>query len=206
MNNFKIVKALILVCFIFLAGCQGYRSEKPPIHPNPNMDWQPKFKAQSKPLQPVDGTVAWGNEQSFNDSNTRQQYIQNNTQLYEGRNSDGSFIDSIPLTITDALMERGQERYNIYCAVCHTETGNGTNSIISKKGWIAYNLYSELTQSRSDGELFDAITNGIRTMGGYKKQISTEDRWAIVLYVRALQKAANASVKDIPNHLKDNIQ
>ena len=120
-----------------------------------------------------------------------------------------------PLTITSAVLERGQERFDIYCAVCHGNDGRG-NGLVNRRAqkllsssWVQPSsmhqdtLYSDLY---ADGKLFNTITNGVRKMSGYSSQITTRDRWAIVAYVRALQASQNATLEDLPADKRNEIK
>lgn len=117
--------------------------------------------------------------------------------------------------ISMETLERGKEKFNIYCAVCHGYAGDGDGlvsqrglelSAVGKAAWTqARNLHDEEIESQPIGRLFDTITNGRSTMAGYKSQLSVEDRWAVVLYVRALQEAEYSSVDDVPDDLRNDI-
>ena len=103
----------------------------------------------------------------------------------------------IPFEVTPEVMARGQERFLINCAVCHGSTGGG-NGVTSKYGWTAIaNYHQDKYRQMADGEIYNTITNGKNTMMGYGANISVEDRWAIVSYVRALQRAQNAKLDDV---------
>jgi hypothetical protein len=176
-----------------LAGCQGMPSEKPPVHINPNMDWQDKFTAQeANPFfednradrQPVDGTVSRGN-------------LQVDLAYYQGIADNGSFIGKIPVTVTAEMIMRGKERYNIYCSMCHGGTGAG-NGIITNYGIVPPpSFYDDRIESMPDGEIYSAIYNGVRTMSSYRHQIPVEDRWAIVSYIRTLQRSNAVSEQEL---------
>ena len=183
---------LLLACTIFISSCRGHRTEKPPFHPNPNMDWQPKFNAQSLTLPIPEHTVSYGDDSTNYNSDSRKDILESDTVKYQGK-KNGYWVKRIPMNVDKEFLLRGQERYDIYCSVCHTKTGNGSKSLIAKYGWLPSNITAQSTKNKTDGELFDIISNGIRTMPGYKKKITVEDRWAIVAYVRALQ---NINVKD----------
>ncbi len=103
----------------------------------------------------------------------------------------------IPFEVTPEVMARGQERFLINCAVCHGATGNG-KGVTSNYGWpnIA-NYHDKRIVEMADGEIYNTITNGKNTMMGYGANLSVEDRWAIVSYVRALQRAQNAKLEDV---------
>lgn len=161
---------LLIIVATLVTGCRGWKSEKPPVHPNINFDFQPKIKAQREPLP-----------------------IPANTTPY---NITKKKLSLSQYKIDEDFMKNGQKNFNIYCATCHTQTGNGTQSIISKKGWVVSNLLEDVTINKSDNELHHIIRNGIRTMPGYGKKLSDKETWQIVLYVRALQKIDNATLKE----------
>lgn len=104
----------------------------------------------------------------------------------------------LPFDVTAEVMARGQERYLINCSVCHGATGGG-NGVTSKYGWNGIaNYHDERIVNMADGEIFNTITNGKNTMMGYGANISVEDRWAIVSYVRALQRTQRGKFEDLP--------
>ena len=199
----RLILGLIL-CVLMMSACgRGWRSEKPAIHPNPNMDWQPKFKAQTLPLNPVDGGVIWGNRQSFSNLENRKRYLKEDSRVYEGKYKSGNWVKRIPVPVDHELLKVGKERYDIYCAICHTQTGNGAKSMISQRGWIAADITKPLIRNKRDGEIFNVISNGLQTNGvirmpGYRVQLTEKERWAIVSYVRALQLVKNARLQNVP--------
>lgn len=192
--------ALFTASVVILAGCyRGQPSEKPPIHLNPNMDSQGKYKPmgeseffedRSTMRTPPAGTVARGE-------------LRANTVLYAGKHADGSLVTTSPLSVTMPLLKRGQERFNIYCAPCHGGAGDG-QGIITKYNYPIppTNLHEQRLRDAADGHFFDVISNGIRNMPSYAHQIAVEDRWAIVSYVRALQLTQNATLADIPEDVQ----
>ena len=176
-----------LLAFLFLFGCQGMPSKKPPIHLNPNMDNQEKFKPQeSNPFfknnmsmrTPVEGTVARG-------------YLYDDSSFYYGKNNDGGFVSkaSDVIDVDESFILRGKERYNIYCSVCHGYTGDGNGLVAQNDEYplIPTSLFSNTLDDKNDGYFFDVISNGVRNMPGYSHQIGIEDRWAIVSYIKALR-------------------
>lgn len=103
----------------------------------------------------------------------------------------------IPFEVTPEVMARGQERFTINCAVCHGNSGDG-KGVTSKYNWPTIaNYHDKRIVEMADGEIYNTITNGKNTMMGYGANISVEDRWAIVAYVRALQRAQNAKLDDV---------
>lgn len=194
----RLVTAGLLVGMLLLGGCRGTESDRPPIHLNPNMDMQNKFDPQeANPLfadnaamrTPPSGTVARG-------------LLRADTRYHDGRTEDGTYVDQMPVPVTRALLERGQERYNIYCSMCHGKAGDGQGIIMTGNyGYTpAPSYHDPAVRERitADGYVFDVISNGVRTMPGYAQQIPVADRWAIVAYVRALQRSQNATESDLP--------
>ncbi len=191
---------------IVLSGCRGARSEKTPFHLNPNFDWQPKFRAQMLTTLPPEGTVIWGNEHSFSSAKSREHYLKEDTVFYSGKLENGAFVSTIPVRVDAALMTRGQERFNIYCAACHDQSGTGRGMVVQRGFAPPPNLGDERLLTVQDGYLYDVISNGIRNMPGYAKQIPEADRWAIVAYVRALQKVQHATIEDVPESSRKEIK
>lgn len=183
---------------VSLTACQGQISDKPPVHPNMNMDQQPRMEAQEQNnffadgrsmRQPVEGTVARG-------------LAKTDDAYYRGIDENGDFIDYIPIDLTQSFLYRGKERYEIYCTPCHGQTGAG-DGIIMEGGYgyvPAPSYHEQRIRDLSDGELYSAIYNGVRTMPSYATQIPVEDRWAIVGYIRALQESQNISEEDIQQY------
>lgn len=201
--------SFLLVLFAVLAvgisGCRGFRSEKTPIHLNPNLDWQAKFIPQSLSMTPPEGTVPWGREQGLVDSESRDVFLAEGV-FYTGKDWKGNWAKNPPMAVDHALLKRGQERFDIYCAVCHDRAGTGNGPVI-KRGFVPPPAFSDSrVVSYTDGEIFDVISNGIRNMSGYKKQIPEADRWAIVTYVRALQKMNNARLGEVPRSMRKKIK
>jgi mono/diheme cytochrome c family protein len=196
----------LFLLMVVVSGCRGERSSKTPFHLNPNLDMQAKFKAQSFSQAPPSGTVAWGSERSFSDSETRADAIKSDTVFYEGKEADGSWVSRVPAVVDEALLARGEERYNIYCAVCHDKAGTGKGLVIQRGFAPAPNFSEDRIVALSDGELFDVITHGVRNMPAYRKQIPEADRWAIVTHLRVLQKMRRASLADVPYYMKSQVQ
>ncbi len=191
----KIMSIIPLLLAVMAMGCRGKPFEKPPIHPNPNMDTQNRYNPQSSSdffadgmtmRMPVPGTVAQGE-------------LNENSAYYRGVDDQGNFVTDNPVELTDELLHRGQARYNIYCSPCHSRVGDGKGIITQYKYPIPpTSFHSDIVRQMDDGYFFNVITNGVRNMPSYKHQIPVDDRWAIVAYVRALQHSQNASLSDIP--------
>lgn len=120
-----------------------------------------------------------------------------------------------PLPLSTAVLEKGREKFEIYCAVCHGNDGAG-NGLVNRRAqrilataWVQPSSMHQDTlyaDQYADGKLFNTITNGVRKMPGYASQISAKDRWAIVAYVRALQASQNAAIDDLPSDKRNEIK
>jgi mono/diheme cytochrome c family protein len=111
---------------------------------------------------------------------------------------DEPFADTSPLPLTAELLKHGQERFDIYCSMCHDRTGSGDGMIV-QRGYAKPPSYMiERLRKAKDGYIFDVMTRGHGAMPEYASQVPTDDRWAIVAYVRALQRAGHATLADVP--------
>jgi len=130
----------------------------------------------------------------------------NDTDSFHTGADNGTFLNTIPLPITRAMLERGQQRYNIYCSPCHGEVGDG-NGMIAKRGFkIPADLHSDRLRQAPPGYLFQVISDGYGAMPDYSNQIPhAEDRWDIVAYIRALQLSRNATAADVPPEEKSKL-
>ena len=178
---------------LVLSSCRGEPSDKPPVHPNLNMDYSVSFKAQEtnnfyedgrSMRMPVEGTVARGQTRL-------------DTEFYEGTTATGELVAKIPVEVTREMVQRGKDRYEVFCTPCHGGTGAGDGLVISR-GYVPPQTYhQDRLRDIEDGYIYGVIANGIRNMPAYRRQIPTEDRWAIVAYVRALQRSQYASRTDV---------
>lgn len=110
----------------------------------------------------------------------------------------GEIVDEFPFAITHADLQRGQQRFNIYCAPCHGQIGDGNGMVVQRGLRQAASYHNDRLRDERAGYFFDVITNGFGAMQGYAEQIPVRDRWLIVSYVRALQLSQHASVDDVP--------
>lgn len=185
-----------------VAGCQGNRSDLPPVHLIQNMDFQARFDAQEENdffkdvdcaravnhdckgramRTPPPGTVAVG-------------FLKDDDELHRGRGADGRLFDRLPASVKldAALLDRGRERYNIYCQPCHDESGGGKGIATLRGGGFKVapaNLHDPRLRAMPLAYFYDVITNGKGTMLPYAAQIPVKDRWAITAWVRTLQAA-----------------
>lgn len=177
-------------------------STKPRFHIVPDMDFQQKYKTQRKNTFFADqramrldvaGTVAVGE-------------LRDDDHFYRGK-VDGAFAKTFPeqIEISEATMLRGQERFGIYCSPCHGLDGAGQGMVhqrarsLMQGTWVQpSDLHQDVLRYKPVGELFVGVSKGIRNMPAYERQIDTADRWAIILYLRALQRGNAASLADVP--------
>lgn len=198
----------MLLAVAVLGGCRGEPSKLPPVHLNPNMDTQAKYKAYGEShlfadgrtmREPPAGTVQHG-------------LGKESDEIYRGQDEYGNFISKFPVPLDEKLMSRGQERFNIYCSPCHDKSGGGKGMVV-QRGLTPpptfidpADVNGRRIMNMPVGEIFNTITNGKNTMPAYRSQIPTEDRWAIVAYLRALQRGQNAKQSDIPPDQQGNVK
>ncbi|HET9533479.1 MAG TPA: cytochrome c [Blastocatellia bacterium] len=115
------------------------------------------------------------------------------------------FATTFPFPITPELVNRGEERFNIYCSVCHDRTGSGLGMVVRRGYRRPPALYIDRLRQAPAGYLFDVITNGFGAMPDYSAQIPPRDRWAIVAYIRALQLANQGTIADVPEQDRSKI-
>jgi mono/diheme cytochrome c family protein len=203
--SIALIGAALGAAIVGIAGFRGGLSRKPPIEVFPDMDRQLKLRPQ-KPDDffangissqlPPSGTIARshpvetvnGEVYSFEDAPVNTGKITGTT----------NFVETNPLPVNDALLARGHERFDIYCAPCHGQLADG-NGITKKIGDMpaVANLHDKRIVELPDGEIFNTITFGKSTMGAYGPIIPVQDRWAIVAYLRALQLSWLGSTNDL---------
>ena len=189
---------LTVILAMAVLGKRGDFSRRRPIEIFPDMVRQPKLRPQttdkffkdglsSQPIVP--GTIARG--VPYEDTAVNTGKIPGTT----------NWVATIPIPVTTELMARGRERYTINCSPCHGQQGDG-KGITSKFGMtVIGDLHDAMARKviqQTDGELFNTISYGKTLMNGYAANISIQDRWAIIAYVRALQRSRLASLDDVP--------
>lgn len=202
MNASSLVQRVIAIALAvsglgLATGCRGSKSPDPPVHPNLNMDFQAYYKPQEQNAwfpdhraarDPVAGTVAQG-------------YLKADDAFYLGRGTDGRLLDGLPpsVPLDEALLERGEARFAIYCAPCHAKTGYG-DGVVAQRGLKVRpaNLHQPRLAAMPLGYFFNVITFGKGMMLAHGPQIAPADRWAIAAWVRVLQVSQRADLNDIP--------
>lgn len=219
LRYFFAIFAFAVVTIVAVAGFRGQKFTQPPIEIFPDMDHQPKVKAQVPSAffadgrgnrQPVAGTVPLGYampqhkpvDGSVGEASGpyKQIYFSSAPVYFDTGKMGDQWGTGMPFEVTPELMARGKERYSISCAVCHGATGAG-NGITSKYGLVGIaSLNQQRIRDMADGEIFNTITHGKNTMLGYGEKIQVQDRWAIIAYIRALQKSqGGATIFDVPS-------
>ncbi len=117
--------------------------------------------------------------------------------LYKGR-TGGELVDRIPIQVTRATLERGRERFDIFCSVCHGQLGDGDGMVVQRGFRPPPSFHLDRLRRRPVGHYFDVMTNGFGAMASYASRVPVEDRWAIAAYIRALQLSQNATIDDVP--------
>jgi len=218
LRGFLLIFLLFGVAIIAVFGFRGQKSTGPPLEVFPDMVRQPKVRAQAPldffadsrgPRLPVAGTMPIGYEMpkpGNSPSNAPPEDLPSPRRLAFSVGTDysdtGKMGDhwgtGIPVEVTPELMERGQQRFNITCVMCHGATAAG-NGITKQYGLATVvSLQDERIRKMADGEIFNTITNGKNTMMAYGPNIMVTDRWAIISYLRALQRSQNATIVDVP--------
>jgi len=173
---------LLLSVMLALAGCRQDMHDQPRFKPLAQSDFYTDLRS-ARP--PVEGAVARGQ-------------LHEDDYLYTGKvgNNPGDYM---PFPVTEALLARGQERYNIYCAPCHSRLGDG-NGVVAARGFPRRppSYHTQRLRQAPLGYLFDVMTSGFGAMPDYAAQIVPRDRWAIVAYIRALQLSQGATPADVP--------
>jgi mono/diheme cytochrome c family protein len=222
LRAFFVIFILCTIATLAVLGFRGQKGTKPPFEVFPDMVRQPKVRAQAPldffadgrgPRLPVAGTVPVGYEMpkpktessppgmpggdAPEEAHMRIAFSAGTDYFNTGKMGD-QWGTGIPLPVTRELMERGQQRFNITCAMCHGATAAG-NGITKQYGLATViSLQDDRLRKMSDGEIFNTITNGKNTMMPYGPNIVVADRWAIIAYLRALQRSQHATVADVP--------
>jgi hypothetical protein len=181
----RLLAFVALTSVFTTAGCaRGCTSSRPPVHLNPSMDDQPKVLPQtasdfffngSSMREPVPGTVAIDG-------------LKEDAAFFTGKGADGQFVATVPVPQNEALLERGRQRYVIYCQPCHDARGEGKGILFQRGNVPTASFHDEKILKYADGQIFDVMTNGMGLMPSYKWPIPPSDRWAIIAYIRELER------------------
>ncbi len=196
-----VVVALTLIPMGLMYRSMQSGKNRPRIQVVYDMDDQAHYKTQTENPFFADGQSM----RHHPDGTVARGMLQADDAMYRGFEGDTVYVETFPVAVTSALVDRGQDRYNIFCASCHGLSGNGQGLVHQRAAALAEgtwtpptDLTSQAVVERPVGHIYNTITNGIRNMQPYGPQIPPEDRWAIVAYVRALQLSRNATIDDVP--------
>lgn len=183
------VPAVCVLLFALLTGCHQKMANQPINNPLEPSDFFPDGMS-ARPRVP--GTVARGE-------------LTTNPFMESGK-VNGQLADGYPFAVTGDVLDRGQQRFNIYCAPCHGRVGDG-NGMIPARGYRRPpSFHTDALRSAKTGHFFDVMTNGFGSMPPYNVQVSVSDRWAIVAYIRALQRSQNGRIEQIPSAQREGLQ
>ena len=172
---------LALAAVVWLGACRQDMFDQPRTRPLRRSEF---FGDGRSARPPVAGSVARGQ-------------LHDDPHLYTGR-VNGALVTTFPFPVSREVLERGHERYNIFCAPCHDRVGNG-NGMVVRRGFRAPpSFHIDRLRAAPAGHYFDVITNGFGAMPDYAAQIPAHDRWAIIAYIRALQLSQRAAPADVP--------
>ena len=216
LRGFLLISLLFTIALVGVFGFRGQKSTGPPPEIFPDMVRQMKVRPQAPldffadgrgPRLPVAGTVPIGYDMPTQQMRpppagqtpTRGRFaFSEGTDYYNTGKMGGQWGTGLPIRVTPALMERGRQRFNITCAMCHGPTAAG-NGITKQYGLATVvTLQDDRIRKMADGEIFNTITNGKNTMMAYGPNVTVADRWAVIAYLRALQRSQGATLADVP--------
>lgn len=171
-----------------LAGCRQDMQDEPRYKPLAASEF---FSDHRSARPAVEGTVARG-------------HLRIDEARYTGK-IDGENVDQFPIPITRADMERGRERFNIYCTPCHGHIGDGNGMVVLRGYRQAASYYADKLMKAPVGHFFDVITNGFGAMPSYASRVEPDDRWRIIAYIRALQLSESSRLSDVPQDQRANL-
>lgn len=181
LSAIRLASFCLLLSALGLLGCRQKMAEQPRYDPLEPSD----FFADGMSARPrIAGTVARGE-------------LSANAYLDTGR-IDGQLGEGFPFAVTESVMNRGQERFNIYCSQCHGRLGDGNGMIPSRGYRRPPSFHTATLRAAKTGHFFDVMTNGFGSMPPYRTMVAAQDRWAIVAYIRALQASQAATINDVP--------
>jgi mono/diheme cytochrome c family protein len=213
MRAFLLIFVVCVLAVIGVAGRRGALSRKTPLYVFPDMRRQLKLRPQEpnaffangvSSQLPVPGTMARGKPIQTAGGPV---YPYEDSPVFTGcASGTTNFVENNPLVVNARLLERGRQRFTIYCSPCHGQEADG-NGITRKLGAMAVvaNLHDKRIVEMPDGEIFNTITFGKNLMGAYGPNVPVEDRWAIVAYLRAVQLSWLGTTNDVPQELRGSL-
>lgn len=197
-----ITLAALTLLTLAAAGFRGAISRDPPIMLFDDMADQPKYKNQGESAffqdgrqmrMPPPGTIAWGRDIAAPDKSLL------------ANDQDNFKLKVMPVTLDYALLARGQKLFTTYCQVCHGGFGDGKGITVNYGQAQPANYHIQRLMEATDGYLYQVMSEGKGLMGPYGPSIKPQDRWAIVAYVRALQRAGTGTIQDVPENMREEL-
>jgi mono/diheme cytochrome c family protein len=183
------IDALVLSSLLFATGCRLDMHDQPKYTPYRASDF---FSDQRSARPLVEGTIAQG-------------HLDDDELLYTGL-SGGQYAETFPFAVDQGVMQRGRERYEIFCSPCHGLTGAGDGMVVRRGYRQPPSLHNDRLRQAAPGHLFDVITNGFGAMPDYASEVPVRDRWAIIAYIRALQLSQYAAVAELPPAVREQLK
>jgi mono/diheme cytochrome c family protein len=184
--KFSLLAAGLLPC----AGCHTDMREQPRYD---SLEAS-SFFADGQAARPlVEGTIPYRGTFSENEA-------------FDTGKENGEFVAELPVEVDRALVERGEQRFNIYCSPCHSFTGDGDGMIVRRGYRRPPSYHIERLRNAPAGHFFDVMTHGFGAMPSYAVQIEPRDRWAIVAYIRVLQLSQHAQLDDVPESARNQLR
>ena len=213
MRAFLLIFVVCVLAVVGVAGRRGALSRKTPLYVFPDMRRQLKLRPQEpnaffangvSSQLPVPGTMARGKPIQTAGGPV---YPYEDSPVFTGcASGTTNFVENNPLVVNARLLERGRQRFTIYCSPCHGQEADG-NGITRKLGAMAVvaNLHDKRIVEMPDGEIFNTITFGKNLMGAYGPNVPVEDRWAVIAYLRAVQLSWLGTTNDVPQELRGSL-
>jgi mono/diheme cytochrome c family protein len=189
LDAWHLIRGCLAVTMLCILGCRQDMHDQPRYEP---LEASTFFADGSSARPPVTGTVARGQ-------------LPTDTYFLTGK-VDGQLGNALPFPLTRQLLERGQERYNIYCSPCHDRVGTGQGMIVRRGFRQPPSFHSARLHDVPLAHYFDVMSNGFGAMMDYATQLKPRDRWAITAYIRALQLSQQASLDDVPEATRQQLQ
>jgi Cytochrome C oxidase, cbb3-type, subunit III len=175
---------LLLACVLLLAAGGACRQD---MHDQPKIKAyrEAEFFPDRRGMRPIpENTIARG-------------FLNDDDHLFTGK-VNGQVTDEFPFQVTREVLQRGRDRFGIYCTPCHGQTGMGNGMVVQRGFRAPPSFHTEQIRKQPVGHWYDVMTNGFGAMPDYRAQVAPEDRWAIAAYIRALQLSQHATTADVP--------
>lgn len=185
----KSLRIVFVLCVLAFSACRQDMHDQPKYEP---LEKSTFFGDERSARPIVEGTVARG-------------HLRDNPEYFTGKTGD-QFIANFPLAVTEELVQRGQQRYNIFCTPCHGILGDGLGMVVRRGFKKPPSFHIDRLRKSPPGYFYDVMTNGFGVMSSYAEQVPVKDRWAIAVYLRALQLSQNAPLDVLPEEKRKELE